>query len=110
MKTFSGYNNTVIESRTYQNTPASFNEFRSALELLNVSQRLKDTDKEDDNNDEGFCPTGKRYILEINSEMRRWSTSCSSKQGTAAFSMSSVRSLFQKQVPDFSDINKSASL
>jgi len=108
MKTFSGYDNTVVESRSYQNTTEAFDEFRSALELLDVSQRQKGTDTDDDDNDEGFCPTGKRYIVEIDSEIRRWTTSCSSKQGTAGFSMNAVRPLFQKQVPDFNEINQSS--
>lgn len=110
IKLFSGYDKTVIESRSYQNTPAAYNEFRSALEVLDVSKRLRGTDKEDDSSDEGFCPTGRRYIVEIESEIRRWSTSCSSKQGTAAFNMSSVRNLFQKQVPEFNDINQGTGL
>jgi hypothetical protein len=110
MKTFTGYNNQVAESRSYQNTTESFHEFRSALDVLDISRRLKGTDKEDDKNDVGFCPTGKRYIIEIDSEIRRWSTSCSSKQGTAGFSTAAVRTLFQRQVPDFSDVNQGTGL
>ena len=110
MKTFRGYNNEVIESRSYQNTQESYNEFRSALEILGISQRLRGTDKEDDNNDEGYCATGRRYIVDISSEIRRWSTSCSSKQGTAAFAMNRVRQLFQKQVPEFNEINRDTGL
>ena len=110
MKVFQGYNDKVLESRSYKNNPEAFNEFRSALEVLDVSRRLKGTDKEDDNNDVGFCPTGRRYIVEINSEIRRWNTSCSAKQGTAAFSMRRVRPLFQKQVPDYREITKDVRL
>jgi hypothetical protein len=110
MKVFSGYNNKVVESRSYKNTPAAFSEFRSALQILDVSSRIKGTNTDDDNTDEGFCPTGKRYILEINSEIRRWNTTCSSKQGTAGFSMNSVRRMFQNQVSDYADINQGTGL
>ncbi len=110
MKVFQGYQDKVIAEKSYQNTTEAYDVFLSALTILDVNQREKGTDREDDKNDDGFCPSGRRFIVELDSDLRRWSTSCSSKQGTAGFNMISVRNLFQKQVPDFRDLVRGTGL
>lgn len=104
MKVYSSYGQNVIREKSYTNTSEAFDNFINALASYNVPDRIDGTTEDDDYNESGVCPTGKRYILELDSEIRRWSTSCSSKEGTANFSMSKVLSLFERQVPDYDDL------
>ena len=60
--------------------------------------------------DEGSCPRGKRYILEVGDNERRWTDSCDRADGTAAGMMTTMRVLFAKQVPDFDELVKNTGL
>lgn len=110
MKVYNSYGQKVIKEKSYQNTQEAYLAFLSALENTGVPDRREGTDTEDDFEEIGVCPTGKRYIIELDNSVRRWSTSCSSKQGTAGFSMSRVLTLFQRQVPDYSELISGVSL
>jgi hypothetical protein len=110
LKVFKSYGQTLVSEKSYKNTAPAYDNFLSALDNLNVTSRTKDTDTDDDYAEQGVCATGKRYIIELDNDVRRWSTSCSSKQGTAGVKMSSVRKLFQKQVPDYRDLVRGTGL
>lgn len=110
MKVYSGYGQQVIKEKSYRNTSESYKAFLDSLDSLRVTRRVADTDIDDDHAESGVCPSGWRYIVELDDSVRRWSTSCGSRKGTAGFSMSAVRRLFKRQVPDFSEIIKGTGL
>jgi Na+-transporting methylmalonyl-CoA/oxaloacetate decarboxylase gamma subunit len=101
MRLYSDYGQKVIAEKSYVNNTESYSAFMSALEQANAAARYEGTDEDDDIADEGVCPDGRRYIIELGSDIRRWTTSCDRKQGTAAGKMTTMRKLFAKQVPDF---------
>ena len=110
MKVFKGYDGEVLSVTSYLNTQKSYDNFLSALEQQGVTDRKKNTNEETDYSEQGVCASGKRYILELDADFRRWSTNCNSKFGTAEYNNSAVQSLFKKQVPDYSDIVRGSGL
>jgi len=107
MKTYRNYGQTLIEEKSYPNTTLAYKAFLSALGNANVTAVRQNTSIDADTTfeDKGVCATGRKYMVELDSSMRRWSTSCDSKQGNAGFTMGRVASLFQRQVPDFGKLS-----
>jgi hypothetical protein len=99
-----GYEGKLIQSKTYPSNVQAYSTFLRALDLAGYTQANK-TASDDER---GYCPTGQRYIYEIidggDTKQRLWSTSCSAKQGTFLGQTSTVRFLFQKQVPDYTNL------
>lgn len=110
IKLYERYGAKVIEQKSYPNTQEAFDAFMSALANENVTAEKAGATDEATFIEEGSCARGRRYIVEIDSSIRRWTTSCSSKDGNADFSMSRVRSLFQKQIPDYRDVVRGSGL
>ena len=106
MRILSNYGRSVVAERSYQNNTIAYNEFIAALEKERVDARVQGTTTEDDQKEDGACPTGKRYILELNDELRRWSTTCERVRGTAGVPLSTIRKLFNAQVPDYNELVK----
>jgi hypothetical protein len=104
MKTFSNYGKDLLAEKSYTNTPTAFNSFLSALSNADVTAQARNTSTEFSFEDEGVCARGKKFFVELDTSIFRWSTSCGNKQGNAGFSMSPVSSLFQQQVPDYGDM------
>ncbi len=104
MRLYSDYGQKVIKEKTYSNNFAAYDAFLESLEEANAAARYSGTTEEDDSADQGVCPDGRRYIIEIGDDTRRWTTSCNRKDGTAAGKMTTMRTLFSKQVPDFKDM------
>lgn len=96
-----GYNDTVVQSRTYPNNQAAYAEF---LRALDVSGYTKGDPNPELKDERGQCATGSRYVFAIrdgaNTTQKYWSTSCG-KSGTFKGSARNVISLFQLQVPDY---------
>jgi len=95
-----GYQNNVTQAQTYDNNTAAYADFLRALQLQNFTKGDSDSAKSDDR---GVCPNGTRYTFEIDNNgqtvQRYWSTSCGG--GTFRGSANTVRSLFQRQIPDY---------
>lgn len=106
MKTYKSYDKTLLEEKSYKNTPDSFDSFLSALVNYNVTSLKKNTSTEFTFEDQGVCARGKKHFVELDTSVMRWSTSCSNKEGNAGFSMTPVSNLFKKQVPDFNDLTR----
>lgn len=104
MKVYGSYGQRVLRERSYRNTPQAYEAFLNSLVNLRITSRVSGTTTEDDDAESGVCSAGRRYIVELDDSIRRWSTSCESRPGTAAFSMTAVRRLFRNQVPDFSEL------
>jgi hypothetical protein len=106
MKTFSNYGRTLTAERSYQNTAEAYESFLSALSNANVTALARNASTEFSFEDQGVCATGRKFFLELDTNIFRWSTSCSTRQGNAGFSMAPVSTLFQRQVPDFADLTR----
>jgi hypothetical protein len=104
MTVYKNFGQQVIDKKTYANNAASYNAFLNALSQEGVTERKDGTDEQDDYAELGVCANGRQYIVEIDTAVRRWSTSCSSSQGTAGFNMSRVQTLYRNQVPDYSEL------
>lgn len=106
----SGYDGNVTGSQTYPMTTASFSEFLNAIDRAGFT--LGSTDKELEN-DEGFCPTGKRYIYTVRDGskvvQRFWATSCG---GTKSYkgNLGQTITLFQRQVPEYGTLMRGSGL
>lgn len=94
------YENQVISSNTYTNNEAAYDEFVRALSIMNFD-RGDDSEKVAD--ERGFCPTGARYIFEIESngeqKQRYWRGSCN--VGSFKGQTERIRALFRAQIPDY---------
>jgi hypothetical protein len=100
----------VIAEKSYTNNSEAYDTFIQSLEKASATARYAGTTSEDDYKDQGVCPSGRRYIIEIGEDIRRWTTSCDRKEGTAAGKMTTMRDLFIKQIPDFEALVKGTKL
>jgi hypothetical protein len=110
MRVYADYGQKVLSEKTYQNNFSAYNTFIRSLEAANATARYAGTDAEDDIADQGVCPDGRRFILELGDDIRRWTTSCDRKEGTAAGKMTTMRTLFARQIPDFDEMVKGTGL
>lgn len=101
IRIFKGYNNRVVESRSFENDRAAYRNFLAAL----AYEGFDDAEEEADlnSNELGVCPTGRRYVTEIidngQTVQRLWAASCSSRFGTLDANTSRLRRLFAAQIP-----------
>lgn len=109
IKLYSGYGTQLLTEKSYTNNVEAYDAFLKSLVNIGVTERREGTDEDQDYEEQGVCPQGRRYIVSIDS-LRRWSASCSSKIGTAGFSMNAIQSLFERQVPDFRDVTRGTRL
>jgi hypothetical protein len=96
-----GYENNVIKSQSYPNTPAAYSTFIRAINNAGFTKYRKGA-----NSDErGACPQGQRYIYELNKgseQMQRlWSSSCNTSDGSLAGNGPRIRQIFQDQIPGY---------
>lgn len=109
LETLRGYQDEVIETKTYPNNEESYYTFLRAIQLQGYTKGIDDPERADER---GQCPTGKRYIFEIvtgNATVQRfWKTSCG--PGTFNGNSGTIRLLFQKQVPDYSKMTRGLGL
>ncbi len=110
MTVFKNYGQEAIGTEGSLNSNASYRAFLSALAKEDVLSRQKGTDRDDDFAEEGFCATGRTYILELDNDVRRWSTSCSRDDGTVGFDMTAVLRLFERQVPEYRELIRGTGL
>jgi hypothetical protein len=102
MKTYSNYGKILTGEVSYKNTPIAYAAFLSALENADITAVSRNSVPDNTFEELGICATGRRFIVELDGgALRRWSTSCSNKQGNAGFTMSRVSLLFRRQVPDY---------
>jgi len=109
MEIIKGYQNNVIKAQTYDNNTEAYSNFLRALQLQNFTKGSADASKSDER---GVCPNGNRYTFEIETAgqvtQRFWTTSCGG--GTFLGNSQTIRTLFQRQIPDFSKLTASVNL
>lgn len=104
-----GYNDNVISSTTYANTPNAYSAFLSALQQMGFTKTRRTTTTEP-----GFCPLGQvyNYVLkntgDKKTDINLWNSSCGG--GTAAGNRSTIRTLFQNQITDYNKLTSGVNL
>lgn len=110
MTVYSEYGQKILQEKSYTNNSEAFSSLLEALDKAKANDRLKGTTTDDDFSEGGACATGRRYVLEIGDDIRRWSTSCKDSRGTMAGKVEIVRDLMNKQIPDFRELTKGTKL
>ena len=105
-----GYDNNVVDTQIFANTENSYNVFLHALKHAGFTKGDNSAALRDEL---GYCPTGNRYIFELdqdnNNLERYWSTSCGSPK-TYLGAVGLTINLFQAQVPNYSDVTDNVQL
>ncbi len=103
--TYSGYLDQVIDTKTYTNNTAGYEQFVFALDKTNIGNVRKAPDEDL----RGACATkGYAYTFETLTNDRTthslWTTSCRGSKGTMTANVAQVHALFANQIPDFKPI------
>ena len=100
---YKGYTQSQVASSDYDNTYEGYQQFVYALSRVGFDKERALGDVEND--DRGACATGKKYVYELfdnGDQIKRvWTTTCSGSRGSFARASDAVKSLFIKQIPDF---------
>lgn len=105
-----GYQGTVVNQQTFANNANAYNVFLHALLHAGFSQGRNSKALSDER---GICATGQVYIFELHNDgnqlQRYWATSCG---GTKTYlgSLSLTITLFQAQVPGYTDLTQNVQL
>lgn len=103
---FDGYQGNVLKSQSFLNDPDAYKAFLAGLQNSGYTKPQIATRNVEPL---GACPTGKRYNYDIingtDTIQSLWSTSCNMR-GTFAGNASTVRTLFQKQIPGYNEFIK----
>lgn len=101
-----GYDGQIVRSQSYPMNSNAYATFLRALNYNGFTQGNNDPSLKDER---GRCALGSRYIYEIidpngDDVQRYWYTSCGN--GTFNGSSSTVRQLFQNQIPDYAALTR----
>lgn len=106
----SGYQGTVLREKSYNNNPTAYASFLRSLQLAGFNSANPDEALRDER---GFCPLGRRYIMEIKDNertiQRLWSTSCGNI-GSFRGQLDTVRKLFRAQIPEYNELTRGLQL
>lgn len=112
MTTYTGYLDTVLQQENLANNTAAYDQFVHALDKANMSEGKQLSDEQ--NNVLGICATGKVYEFAVlkNGEATQtlWTSTCSGSPGSLKANASQLSSLFQKQIPNASELLNGLSL
>lgn len=101
-----GYNGQVAKMYNFKNTENSFSAFLHGLAAVGFTQGDTTTENQDE---DGYCPKGKRYVLELNNGskniQRFWATSCGGDLKTYQGELENTLDLFRAQVPEYNKLN-----
>lgn len=104
-----GYDETVATTQSYPNTESAYAEFLRALDLNGFTRGTTTTANKDDR---GYCSSGYRYAVAMydgaDQKQRFWASSCG--RGSFAGNITVMRTLFQKQIPDYNKVAGNLSL
>lgn len=107
-----GYNPQVISSKTFTNNQDAYTVFLKAINNSNFLAKQKKTKVSAD--ERGQCPLGFRYILDLNQDgydlSRSWASTCGTAVGNSAATVSTIRQLFQNQIPNYSTLVSTVNL
>lgn len=99
-----GYNEMVETRKTYPNNQDSYNVFMRSLDVAGFTREKKSKISDP----VGACPSGYRFeykLKQLNEDVSSlWNNSCQTMEGTLANSGAAIRTIFEKQIPDFKDV------
>jgi hypothetical protein len=107
MWVYNGYLDSVRDQRDYANNAQAYAQFVHALDKANM---MKGKAASGDVNQDlrGICATGYvyEYAVTLNGRVNQqlWTSTCDGSKGTLDASASQLNNLFQKQIPDYSDL------
>ena len=105
----SGYSGQVITTKTFENSQEAYLVF---LKAINNSGFLAKNKSKVGSDERGICPLGFRYIVDLNQEgsdlSRLWTSSCAI--GDWGGALTTVQSLFQDQITDYSTLTENVNL
>ncbi len=108
MNIYTGYLDSIQNSKTLDNNSQAYEQFVFALDKANM---MKGTMPRDDaaNDLRGICATGFIYeysVLVDNSSVKHlWTSTCSGSKGTLDASVTQLNNLFLAQIPDANTLN-----
>ena len=106
MATYTGYQNTVVDSTTLPNSTAAYSQFVNALDRANLANGTQLTGEA--NNLLGRCATGMVYDFQIMNGDKvakdLWTSTCSGSQGSLSANLTQVLNLFKVQIPNASSL------
>lgn len=109
LNVFAGYQGQAVASQTYPNDTNSYSDF---LQALSHAQFTSERQVSSAIKPQSICPLGNRSSFEIienaKSKMNLWTSSCA--KGTFSGNVSTVRSLFRLQIPDYEKLTRSVSV
>ena len=107
---YSGYNNQVLSSQQFSNTPEAYNVFLHALATTGFLKQRANVTTEST----GICPMGTRTMFDLYNDSKpvtqSWTTSCGNNTGNFAGVAGTTTSLFKAQIPNYSTITSGVSL
>ena len=107
---YQGYSSHVLTFQTFGNTLEAYTVFLKALNNRGFLTKTMAT--KSPANEQGQCPLGFRYILDLNQDnsdiSRTWSSTCDT--GTAGGDVASILELFQDQIPNYSTLTEQVNL
>lgn len=105
-----GYNGDLVNDQSFPNTRESYKNLLLSLEHADFT---KGDLKHATTDERGYCPLGKRYVFELQSQSntieRFWATSCG-KPKTFLGDFDTTLTLFQNQVPNYGDLTNNVEL
>ncbi len=108
VEVFKGYNNDLVNSKTYPNNSAAYADFLAALDRAGYTKGDTTKSLADER---GACSTGVRYVMGIKDGdkdiQRFWASTCGSKIGTSKGVTDTIVHLFVAQVPDYVSVTSS---
>lgn len=104
-----GYQQVPERNQTYANNQAAYKALLDSLAKAGFTKLNGDADE----NENGQCPLGKRYVYELTNKgesvIRSWSTSCG-RSGSLAGDGTLIRQLLTLQIPDYKRLVKNSGL
>lgn len=114
IEVLSGYEQKVIDQRSYANNEDAYREFLQALELAGYTNTGSTADP--DPSEEGQCSSGSRYVFELNNGSatfnRQWATSCGTASADFTGTRGTLLQLFRHQIPeeDYENLTESLNI
>jgi hypothetical protein len=98
-----GYNPQVIQTKVFENNQEAYTVFLKSIANYGFLAKSKST--KIPANEQGFCPLGFRYILDLNQDgedlSRTWASTCGKSVGNSLANVTTVQQLFRDQIPDY---------
>ena len=113
MTTYSGFENTQLDNKQFDNNTEAYTEFVNALQRAGFTKGTV-TSIDNEENMRGICAGGRLYTFELaqsqSLSQQLWTTSCRNTTGTFRGAAADIRTLFLRQIPGSSDMLRSIDL